>query len=363
MLPQQSSDCALHIALPLVKLRGYARPGRSCINRVYILVIRTTGHTQSTNVGHDVCRYVNASLTMASVIKLAPNNNEQGGKSDKEKQNATQEPRYFHLTIAEWVQDGIAFLLAVITAIYVGITSRMAGKIRSQAGTMERQLVAMKEQLYEMKAAREQTIEQMRNAGAQTGDLIRQGAAQVAALNVASDIALETALAAKLNADSAAKTAAAIEAMNQRIAQIEGGKIIATVEWLPGVGKITHLDGGRTGLHIAIRSTNEGKSIAWIRQIRLAAGIFHNTIPSNPDFDNIEIIFNGMEAVPSTQFFKRDETPVIEGRDGIGEWILIWGIVEYSDNFSGARETTFGYIVRPDTRLERLTDPAYNKHS
>ena len=67
------------------------------------------------------------------VIDFSSGDDAERNKAEKDSRSAQDQPRYWGLTFAEWIQDGIAFALAVITAFYVGITGKMFGKIKEQA--------------------------------------------------------------------------------------------------------------------------------------------------------------------------------------------------------------------------------------
>jgi hypothetical protein len=53
------------------------------------------------------------------------------------------------------------------------------------------------------------------------------------------------------------------------------------------------------------------------------------------------------------------------GSEGIGSMVIIYGVVRYRHMFSEREaQTTFGYRITVDYRLERLTgNPEYNKNT
>jgi len=143
---------------------------------------------------------------------------------------------------------------------------------------------------------------------------------------------------------------------------VEGANVTVALNWTPLFGTVDFSNGTIT-LHLSITCKNEGKSAGWISRIRLEAGIFQNTIPNDPNFDNASVMWNGVEKVSPQEEFKQYDSYVLrEKQDSITDWILIWGRVEYSDTLSDKRQTTFGYILSVDYRsFDPIQMPAYNK--
>ncbi|MGA8500547.1 MAG: hypothetical protein WB683_03295 [Candidatus Sulfotelmatobacter sp.] len=111
--------------------------------------------------------------------------NQQGTSSDQHSVSVTKLP-----TVSvepDWGMWLFSFLLVVVGAIQAGILYRTWGQIERQAGTMERQLTTMQGQL-----------EAMKSAGAQTDELIRHAAAQLAELNTSATAAKRSAEFAEL---------------------------------------------------------------------------------------------------------------------------------------------------------------------
>ncbi|MBZ5508632.1 MAG: hypothetical protein LAO78_24495 [Acidobacteriia bacterium] len=239
--------------------------------------------------------------------------------------------------------DSLYLIYVIVTTIAAFVAWRALVAIKTQGHWMERQLA-------EMESARVQTVDEMKSAGEQTKDMVNQLKIQIGHLATLAAAAQKSANAAELTAI--------------RFTQIEGARIVVTVEWLPGGGRFygSGTNGLTTGLPIAVKCKNEGKSIGWIREIRLTAEIFHNAIPPNPSFE-IDILYHGIQAIAPNDHFKKDESITLFGQDGVGQWIVIWGLVKYSDIFSDNRETTFGYLITLDGKLERISLPAYNKHT
>src|SRR5579871_1175007 len=233
--------------------------------------------------------------------------------------------------------DLISLALALITATYVCITYGMFKHVGKQAHLM-------KGQLAEMKNSRRETIAEMKSAGEQTSKTIGQLETQLGHLQALADAAQTSADAAKLTAE--------------RLAQIEGSRIIPTVDWplRPSVTNLGSFEEGklisRTGISVSVKCKNEGKITSWITEKRLGVGIFDH-IPENPDFENIDIIFHGLQEVPKEETFKTDESRVCDESDDAGSMtmIVIWGIVKYRDIFSDSRYSTFGYLVTIDRKL------------
>lgn len=259
-----------------------------------------------------------------------------------------------------WFKGYVIFtaVIAAINFLVLIVIWLQRKEMQSQRDAMRDQVIAMKNQLTEMQTAREQTIEQMKNASAQTGDIVRQGAAQVAALNISANIATKT-------ADAAQRSAKAAELTAQRFTQIEGARIIVKIEWSP-TGNLMYGDGSdgmTTGLPIRVTCRNEGKSIGWIREIRLTGEIIPRSIPESPTFE-VDVLYHGIQTIaPNGGEFKKEELMTLYGRDDREKWIVLWGMVKYSDIFSDRRETTFGYFVTVDHKIKPITSPAYNRHT
>lgn len=261
-----------------------------------------------------------------------PSPAEQKNESDKKTHGWPPWWESFWPYWAEVIVTGFAGFAALLTLC----------AIRKQGSTMQRQLL-------EMRRTRIHTVREMKAAGQQTKDMLTQIEFQVGHLST-------LATAAERSAKSAEITA-------ERFAQIEGGRITVAVEWTIALGKRTYQDNGTMYIHIDVVFRNDGKSSAWIKQARLHAQIFENTILPNPDFINIPIIFNGIKILEPTQDYRRQDTPLLGQHDGIGRWIIIWGIVEFGDTFRNDKESTFGYIVSVDDKIQRLNAIEYNKQT
>jgi hypothetical protein len=90
---------------------------------------------------------VNVGDQVSTVTNFSSCDDRQGEASKKDDRAAQEQPRLLGLTVAEWVQDVIALLLAIITALYVRITSKMLDGIKEQAAIMRQQVSNSAEQL------------------------------------------------------------------------------------------------------------------------------------------------------------------------------------------------------------------------
>ena len=273
-------------------------------------------------------------------------------ESSAEQQTASQEPRPW-LTHGEWVMAVLTLIYVVITGFYAVTSHRTLNAITEQGNKSADQF---QQQLAEMKTAREQTIEQMRNAVRQTGDLVRQGAAQVAALNISANIATKSADAAKKSADALVNT--------------ERSWVFAYVGWANEEHPVfiaQRTQQGeelpvQTGIHIVLTCKNQGRTPAWITRKFLRFEIAPK-LPNEPSFrfeDCIDYALNPIapdhSVVICPELFA-DGRPTTKESAG-----YIYGRILYRDVF-GDHETTFGYyFYQPRIELARMPAPAeYNE--
>lgn len=87
-------------------------------------------------------------------------------------------------------------------------------------------------------------------------------------------------------------------------------------------------------------------------------------LPQVPDL-NVEIQDAVPEYLEGGGFSQRDWTVTGEGTEFPGSMVLIYGVVKYRHLFSQSEvQTTFGYRLTPDRKLERLTaHPKYNENT
>jgi DNA-binding XRE family transcriptional regulator len=174
---------------------------------------------------------------------------------------------------------------------------------------------------------------------------------------------------ARASADAAQQSAKAADITAQRLAQIEGARIVPSLEFLPLLGNILyghHMEGGEIvetiGIHIRLVCANHGKSTAWITQKRLKAEVVF-VIQESPDFDAVDVIQEGFEPVAPNASTNKEETVMCIGRETGGRMLLLYGSIKYRDMFSDDREVTFGYRVTVSQQLERINLPAYTKNT
>ncbi len=137
------------------------------------------------------------------------------------------------------------------------------------------------------------------------------------------------------------------------------------IERAPGEGFIMETKGAGghgTGAHIRLTCSNQGKTPARIIEIRarLLAGI--RPLPPEPDL-NIEILEAGPFYLQPGMPFVKDTLIYGEGGAGIGEMVVIYGVVRYTHLFSAQEvHTTFGYRVI-HRELRRLEGEQYRKYN
>jgi hypothetical protein len=276
-----------------------------------------------------------------ALVPINTPNNQPSSQSHPDQNQTTPDGGTNIIEVAPQSDSGSFTKVAAISTLLI------AGINLGMLIAMWRQRKVMSGQLTEMKQNREETVREMQAAGQQTKDMLTQIGLQVGHLST-------LAIAAKKNADIAELTA-------ERFAQMEGARIIVGVDWT-GVNNRTFNDDGSATMFIRVTCVHQGRSTAWVKQIRMQADVFHNTIPADPDFITIPIIYSGIKAIEPQKDYISPETPSVPARDSLDHWVIVWGIVEYADMFAD-RTATFGYIEKINDRWERLSYPAYNRNT
>jgi hypothetical protein len=126
-----------------------------------------------------------------------------------------------------------------------------------------------------------------------------------------------------------------------------------------GVGQVT---AESTGFRARIICKNDGKTPAWITEKRVGLDIVES-VPEIPDWTRTDVIQVAPEPLSVGQVSKpTDETLICKRGRALGKMTILYGIVKYRDPFGGNRSTSFGYQVRDDGSLERLSNPKYNEN-
>jgi hypothetical protein len=171
---------------------------------------------------------------------------------------------------------------------------------------------------------------------------------------------------------AAGKQADAAIASTEALRSSERAWIMVDIEKQPGAVFLTEGTGvdstGKksfsTGAFVRCVCRNLGKTPARISETRicLLAGI--KPLPKEP---NLAIPISDAEPhyLQSGDESKHDWTIDGEGGAGITNMVVIYGVVKYQHIFSDQEvQTTFGYRVTVDNKLERLTGyPEYNKNT
>jgi hypothetical protein len=142
--------------------------------------------------------------------------------------------------------------------------------------------------------------------------------------------------------------------------------VMVDLEKVPGVGLVkgySSYEGRNVSVRVKCICINQGKTPARIRnkQICLLLTTPNEPLPINPNLA-IELFDSTPETLQSGQHSTRDWTLTCKGDTGMGNMVVVYGVVKYRHIFSDTEvRTTFGYRVTEDERLERLSDyPAYN---
>lgn len=193
----------------------------------------------------------------------------------------------------------------------------------------------MIEQLAEMKTTREKTVTEMQAAGEQTRQLIAQ--------------AESTAKATRDSAD-------ALVASERAWIMVEAFAV--------GHSKPFKSPDGATGIDARCECKNEGKTGAWINEIKCVLEFTPLQLPEKPNFDNVEPYHSVPRPIPSRG---NPEMYIIQP-GCFGDWnkkiLILYGVVKYKNMFGQDCATTFGYTISPEGEFRRIVGyPEYNKNT
>jgi hypothetical protein len=119
-----------------------------------------------------------------------------------------------------------------------------------------------------------------------------------------------------------------------------------------------------TTCNVRILCTNHGSTPAWITEKRACVDVVES-LPATPNWDALEIIDPELEPLAVGRKTELQDANLIcqKARED-GKMVVVYGIVKYRDVFAPDRTTTFGYRVRVDGVLTRLTGyPEYNRNT
>jgi hypothetical protein len=194
----------------------------------------------------------------------------------------------------------------------------------------------MIEQLAEMKTTREKTVAEMQAAGEQTRQLIMQ-----------------TESTAKATRDSAD-------------ALIASERAWIMVEVIPAGNnpQIIRNQDGTIGVDARCVCENQGKTGAWINEIRCALEFSPLRLPEEPNLDDI----GPYDSVPRPIASRKNPETYIIQPGCRGDWnnkiLILYGVVKYRDMFGKDRQTTFGYVVGKNGEFKRIVGyPKYNENT
>jgi hypothetical protein len=138
----------------------------------------------------------------------------------------------------------------------------------------------------------------------------------------------------------------------------------------------TEGDTQHTMAGVILSIKNSGSTPAWVYEQFIHLDVSPEIITSLGTYQspNFPFIGHGKEC-----FVSREIHPISQSDDPIGTKALvgdsgtatpenrlhayIYGVVRYRDAFNTKRETYFGYSVKGNSRLERIPNEAYNKHT
>lgn len=154
----------------------------------------------------------------------------------------------------------------------------------------------------------------------------------------------------------------------QAVINAERAWVIVWVKWPKDFASYNEAVnfGVRTySLFLNVACANHGQSLAWITESRIGM-IVTEKVPDTLDMSNTvladEDTFKPL--VVNKELFSPDVQVESQVMPEPGKMILVYGKVTYRDIFFRERYTTFGFRLMEDRqRFERLTLPAYNKHT
>jgi hypothetical protein len=157
----------------------------------------------------------------------------------------------------------------------------------------------------------------------------------------------------------------------QTNALISGNRswVTVDVERVPGMGGIVDSHGFEMGaktegtaFRARIICRNDGRTPAWITKKQAGFDIV-DIVPETPDWARTTTIQEAPEQLLVGQVGKpTDETLYSKRGRALGKMTILYGLVTYRDPFGENKTTSFGYHVRDDGSLERLSNLKYNQN-
>jgi hypothetical protein len=152
--------------------------------------------------------------------------------------------------------------------------------------------------------------------------------------------------------------------------------IAVNIEHIPGYGgrftgttregsgpEVTHTD-----FMFHIVCVNHGRTPAWITEKRATFKIIpKDTLPEKPELKSTTVFEDEPEPLAAGEQSSRSQKAYYfqaVGYQGLDEWAVLYGVVNYRDVFGRDRQTTFGYRVTIGDQLVRLAGyHEYNKNT
>jgi len=146
--------------------------------------------------------------------------------------------------------------------------------------------------------------------------------------------------------------------------------LMVDVDSVPGMGAaygsemVNGVHVANTSVRIRIQCRNDGKTPAWITEIRARLNVISGYVKS-PDLESTEVLEPNPEPVaPQARSAVHDHTLTCTKIAEPGQILVLYGVVFYRDMFEAERYTTFGYTVSMvDGKLRRLPYPEFNENS
>jgi hypothetical protein len=160
------------------------------------------------------------------------------------------------------------------------------------------------------------------------------------------------------NAAKAAKSSA------EGVINIERAWVMSKIERVPSIAPRAITE-NHTGVTCRIICKNDGKTPAWITDIRIGGKIVElvEQLPSEPDIMSTDVVSDCTEPLGVGTDTRHDHTVQFKGLQTSNVFV-IYGVVKYRDAFNTDRKTFFGYKVTKDDKFERLSGlPKYNQNT
>ena len=204
-----------------------------------------------------------------------------------------------------------------------------------------------------------------------TAEAAKAAADSVAAINSQSGIMQQQALASAIAASAAQRSADAAKISADALIASERAWLMVEIEPQSAAGVITDGVTGdvyRTTAFVTCISTNQGKTPAWIMEVKAGLIMLGSIafLPKDPDLSTIKTVVSIPKPVQASGIATCNFDVTCQVRRNQETVMVIYGLVKYRLNLSDKEvDTTFGYVINRSEKLVRLPTEyaAYNKNT